>query len=120
MVFYPRLFTSLLNCKYKNCPNYSDTLLQYVRLLLRCYPAAVNIIGDGNRMTPYTSALKNRDPAKLNLLRLLLRADPTMDLDKWHELNYDARRMGMFLSTRSICDRNNTIKIWKELWLKKD
>jgi ankyrin repeat protein len=70
-----------------------------LRLLLSLYPAAAGIKDDHLR-SPYDMAVANDLSAYL--IRLLLAADPTIDPVRRHNLNFAARRQGMFLAFRAI------------------
>jgi hypothetical protein len=50
-------------------------------------------------------------------LRLLLAADPTIDPVRRHDLNFEARRQGMFLAYRALFSDTEPI-IWTKLRLK--
>jgi hypothetical protein len=85
------------------------------RLLLRLYPAAA-----GNEDGRYGRSRRPHDMA-YNLssyfIRLLLAADPTIDPVRRHDLNFAARRQGMFLAYRALSsDKEPTI--WTKLRLK--
>jgi ankyrin repeat protein len=71
----------------------------HFRLFLRLYPASAGI-KDGHLISPYDLSIG------LNLsvyfIRLLLNADPTIDPVRRHDLNFDARRDGMFLAFRAL------------------
>jgi hypothetical protein len=81
------------------------------RLLLQLYPAAAGI-KDDHSQSPYDIAVsKNWD---LCFIRLLLRADPTIDPLRRQILNYTARRQGMFLAFRALSSNIEPI-IWAKL-----
>ena len=73
------------------------------RWLLRLYPEAAGIeggVGAANKTTPYQLAV---DTKRQNyFLRLLLRAAPTLNPAELHRLNYEERRMAMFLAFRAV------------------
>ena len=72
------------------------------RLLLRLYPEAVNIeggVGASYKTTPYQLAVVRKLPNYY--LRLLLRAAPTLNPPELHRLNYEERRMVMFLAFKA-------------------
>jgi hypothetical protein len=69
------------------------------RLLLRLYPAAAGI-KDGRLASPYNLAVRNN--LSVYFLRLLLNADPTIDPVARSNLNYVARREGMFLAFSAL------------------
>jgi hypothetical protein len=50
-------------------------------------------------------------------LRLLLAADPTIDPVRRHDLNFEARRQGIFLAYRALSSDTEPI-IWTKLRLK--
>jgi hypothetical protein len=84
------------------------------RLLLSLYPAAAGIKDDHSR-SPYDMAILNNLSAYF--LRLLLAADPTIDPVRRHDLNFAARRQGMFLAFRALSsDVEPTI--WSKMRLK--
>jgi hypothetical protein len=68
-------------------------------LLLRLYPASAGI-KDGYLRTPYDLAIDVS--LSVYFLHLLLIADPTVDPVQRHNLNYAARREGMFLTFRAL------------------
>jgi hypothetical protein len=78
------------------------------RLLLRLYPAAAGIKDDKSNkvtnqtipMSPYDLAINNK--LSTYFVRLLLRADPNIDPLKRHNLNFEARKQGLFLAFRAI------------------
>jgi hypothetical protein len=81
------------------------------RYLLRLYPAAVSI-EDGHGDTPYDIAVECQlDPY---FLRLLLAVDPSLDPVKRQDLNFEARRQGMFLAYRALSSNEKPI-IWANL-----
>ena len=73
------------------------------RWLLRLYPEAAGIecgVGTLHKKTPYQMAVILRLPDYYR--RLLLRAAPTLNPAELHRLNYDERRMAMFLAFRAV------------------
>jgi ankyrin repeat protein len=84
------------------------------RLLLSLYPAAAGIEDDHLR-SPYDMAVSNDLSAYY--LRLLLAADPTIDAMRRHDLNFEARRQGMFLAFRALSS-NMEPSIWSKMRLK--
>jgi hypothetical protein len=73
------------------------------RWLLRLYPEAAGIeggVGSAFRKTPYQLAVRDKLPDYC--LRLLLRAAPTLDPAELHRLNYEERRMAMFLAFKAL------------------
>ena len=88
------------------------------RLLLKLYPAAANIKNEyGN--TPYTLAVDRH--LDTYFIRLLLRADPLINPQELHRLNYQERRMALFISSGTAIYGPNEVKatnakIWKTLW----
>jgi hypothetical protein len=84
------------------------------RLLLSLYPAAAGIEDDHLR-SPYDMAVSNDLSACF--IRLLLAADPTIDPVRRHDLNFAARRQGMFLAFRAISN-NVELTIWSKMLLK--
>jgi ankyrin repeat protein len=81
------------------------------RLFLRLYPASAGI-KDGHSQSPYDLAVSEN----LNkyFIRLLLANDPTIDPAKRKDLNFEARREGMFLAFKAL---STTVKptIWAQL-----
>ena len=61
--------------------SFLNDYIQCTKLLICCYPAAVNITGNDG-MTPYALALHKDDAANPCLIRLLLKAYPLMNLNK--------------------------------------
>jgi hypothetical protein len=85
-----------------------------LRLLLYLYPAAAGIKDHLNR-SPYDMAVSNN--LSTYFIRLLLRADPTINPGRLCDLNFAARREGIFLAFRALSsDLQPTI--WKKLHLK--
>jgi hypothetical protein len=84
------------------------------RLLLSLYPAAAGIKDDHSR-SPYDMAVSKNLSAYF--LRLLLAVDPTIDLVRRHDLNFAARRQGMFLAFRALSS-NVEPTIWSKMRLK--
>jgi hypothetical protein len=84
------------------------------RLLLRLYPAAAGI-GDDKSESPYDIAVSKNLSAYF--LRLLLSADPTIDPERRHDMNFAARRQGMFLAFSALSS-NIEPTIWVKLRLK--
>ncbi len=72
-----------------------------LRWLLRLYPEAAGIEGGmgAEKKTPYQLAVDRNLPEYY--LRLLLRAAPTLDPVELHRLNFEQRRMAMFLAFRA-------------------
>jgi ankyrin repeat protein len=81
------------------------------RLFLRLYPASASI-KDDNSQTPYDLAVEQNLSAYF--LRLLLSADPTIDSVERHNLNFAARRDGMFLAFRAL-SANVKPTIWAKI-----
>ena len=74
----------------------------FFRMLLRWYPEAVGIeagIGVAYKKTPYQLAIDGNLPPYY--LRLLLRAAPDLNPAEFHRLNYEERRMAMFLTFKA-------------------
>jgi hypothetical protein len=69
------------------------------RLFLQLYPASAGI-KVGQRWTPYDLAVD--EGLSVSFIRLLLNADPSIDPVRRHNLNYAARRNGMFLAFRAL------------------
>jgi ankyrin repeat protein len=72
-------------------PNEGDCF----RLLLQLHPASAGV-KDGHLKTPYDFAVSKG--LSVNFIRLLLNGDPTIDPVQRRNLNYAARREGMFLA----------------------
>jgi ankyrin repeat protein len=85
-----------------------------LRLLLSLYPAAAGVDDDHSR-SPYDMAVSKNLSAYF--LRLLLAADPTIDPVRRHDLNFEARRQGMFLAFRALSS-NVEPTIWSKLRFK--
>jgi ankyrin repeat protein len=81
------------------------------RLLLRLYPAAASI-KDGQGNTPYDIAVSSN--LSTYFLRLLLAVDPSLDPIQRHDLNFAARREGMFLAFMALSS-NYEPSIWANL-----
>jgi ankyrin repeat protein len=84
------------------------------RLLLSFHPAAAGIKDDHPR-SPYDMAVSN--DLSPYFIRLLLSADPTIDPMRRHNLNFAARRQGMFLAFRALSS-NVEPSIWSKMRLK--
>jgi hypothetical protein len=84
------------------------------RPLLSLYPAAAGI-KDGHLKSPYDMAVS--DDLSAYFLRLLLAADPTIDPVRKHDLNFAARRQGMFLAFTALSS-NVERSIWSKMRLK--
>jgi hypothetical protein len=81
------------------------------RFLLQIYPAAAGIKDDHSN-TLYDLAVARK--MKVYFRRLLLAAVPALDPIERRELNYQARRQGMFLVFRAVSsDKKSTI--WANL-----
>jgi hypothetical protein len=81
------------------------------RLLLSLYPAAAGVKDDHSR-SPYDMAVSKNLSAYF--IRLLLAADPTIDPVRRHDLNFAARRQGMFLAFRALSS-NVEPTIWSKM-----
>jgi hypothetical protein len=68
-------------------------------LFLSLYPVAAGI-KDGRSETPYDIAVEKK--MSVYFIRLLLAAVPALDPIKRREINYGARRQGMFLAFRAL------------------
>jgi hypothetical protein len=84
------------------------------RLLLHLYPAAAGI-KDGQSRSSYDLAVANN--LSTYFIRMLLSADPTIDPVNRHDLNFAARRQGMFLAFSALSS-NLEPTIWTKLRLK--
>jgi hypothetical protein len=85
------------------------------RLFLRIYPASAGI-RDSNFLNPYRMADPYGSKKQLSVYfrRLLLAADPTIHPMKRRDLNYEARKDGLFLAFAALSvDREPTI--WSKL-----
>ena len=87
------------------------------RYLLNLYPAAA-MIADGRGNTPYALAIRNKirngDDKHIvhpYFVRLLLRACPALNPTELHRLNYEERRMGLFLGLCSKTSHNHLPEI---------
>ena len=86
------------------------------RLILRLYPEAAGFLckeniedEDEEPWSAYKLAAKmDSDPY---FLRLLLKADPTIDPAELRRLNYEARRMALFLAYRGV-SRDIRVSVW--------
>jgi hypothetical protein len=70
------------------------------RLFLQLYPASAGV-RDGHSRSPYDLAVSKG--LSVYFIRLLLNSDPTIDPVRRHNLNYAARREGLFLAFRALC-----------------
>jgi hypothetical protein len=75
-------------------------------MLLRLYPEAAGIEGGcgEHRATPYDIAARSF-PGSYWYRRPLLRAAPHLDPDTLYDLNWEERRMAMFLAFRAVSRR---------------
>jgi ankyrin repeat protein len=88
------------------------------RLFLRLYLASAGI-KDGHLNSPYDLAIQRYRTLSVYFIRLLLSADPTIDPVKRHNLNYEARREGMFLAFRAL-STNLEPTIWTKIREQRD
>jgi ankyrin repeat protein len=81
------------------------------RLFLKLYPASAGV-KDGHSKTPYDLAVSKG--LSVYFIRLLLNDNPFIDPVKRHDLNYAARREGLFLAFRAL---STTVEptIWAKL-----
>jgi hypothetical protein len=97
------LFSGQLPLHHLICLRYQMSELsdegEYFRLLLRLYPAAAGI-KDRKSRTPYDLAVGTK--MSVYFIRLLLAVDPALDPVKRRNLNFEARRQGMFLAFRAL------------------
>jgi hypothetical protein len=84
------------------------------RLFLRLYPAAAGIKNSSDSKRPYDLAVLIH--ARTYFIRLLLSADRTIDPVRRHDLNFAARRQGMFLAFRALSS-NVEPTIWAKMRL---
>ena len=99
--------------------DYQFTLLSpradIFRLLLRLYPAAANVKNEEGQ-TPYEMGVSRG--IDIYFLRLLLRADTSINPEELIRLNYQARRMALLISSGvAVYGSTNKITIWRKLWL---
>jgi hypothetical protein len=96
---------------YRSLPSEVSDEADCFRLFLRLYSSSAGI-KNGHLKSPYDLAVTKN----LNhyFLRLLLASDPTIDPVKLKDLNFEARREGMFLAFRAL---SSTVKptIWAKL-----
>jgi hypothetical protein len=84
------------------------------RLLLHLYPAAAGIKDGHSRSSCDLARARN---LSVYFMRLLLAADLTINPVRRHDLNFAARRQGMFLAFRALSsDKKPTI--WSKMHLK--
>jgi hypothetical protein len=81
------------------------------RLFLRLYPASAGI-KDSHSKTPYNLAVEKNFSAYFR--RLLLSADPTIDPVERSNLNFTARKEGIFLAFRAL-STNLEPTIWANI-----
>jgi ankyrin repeat protein len=81
------------------------------RLFLQLYPASASV-KDGRSRSPYDLAVSTG--LSVYFIRLLLNADPSIDPVRRHNLNYAARREGLFLAFRALCSSVEPT-IWAKL-----
>jgi hypothetical protein len=81
------------------------------RLFLRMYPASAGI-RDSHLMRPYDLAISGN--LSVYFIRALLNADPTIDPVERCNLNYAARREGMFLAFMALSSNRYPI-IWAKI-----
>jgi hypothetical protein len=81
------------------------------RLFLRLYPASAGI-KDGHLRSPYDLAVSRS--LSVYFIRLLLNSDLTIDPVRRQNLNFDARRDGMFLAFRALTG-NFEPTIWAKI-----
>ena len=90
------------------------------RLLLRLYPAAANMKRkNGNGLNSYYEA--GLCGMNTYFLRLLLRADMSINPQHLFHYNYQERRMALFISSGKAIFGGSAIKagIWRKLWMEK-
>jgi uncharacterized cysteine cluster protein YcgN (CxxCxxCC family) len=84
------------------------------RLLLHLYPGSAGV-KDSHSKSPYDLVLEPKYfKVDVYFIRLLLNDDPTIDLPKWRDLNYAARKEGMFLAFRALSTNLEPI-IWSKI-----
>ena len=85
------------------------------RLFLRLYPAAASTKNAEGR-TPYDLAESRFIDDYF--LRLLLRADMSINPQELYQLNYQERRMALFISSgKAVFGSTDKITIWRKLCL---
>jgi hypothetical protein len=75
--------------------DYLSSLARCVRLLVQLYPESVAVKNLVEK-SPYDICVQNNHD--LSIQRILLRAYPQVDYQRYCDLNYEARRMALFLS----------------------
>jgi ankyrin repeat protein len=90
---------SFLSCFDPQISDVSDDA-ECVRLLLRLYLEGAGI-KDDHSVSAYDMAVSN-DVCSIQLQRWMLSADPTIDPVRRRNLNFEARRDGMFLAFRAL------------------
>lgn len=100
-----------LIAKFVGSESYASGAGDLFRLFLRLYPASAGI-KDGHSQSPYDLAVSK----KLNVyfIRLLLANDPSINPLKGRNLNYAARKEGLFLAFRAL-STNRKPTIWAKL-----
>ena len=88
------------------------------RMFLRWYPEAAGIEGVDHRLTPYQLAVDGNLPPYY--LRLLLRAAPDLNPAELHRLNYEERRMAMFLAFKAQTKNIEPLLLARLRFAKKD
>jgi hypothetical protein len=83
------------------------------RLFLHLYPASAGI-KDGHEQSPYDLAVVTNSLGVYFIRLLLASADPTIDPVRRRNLNYAARRDGMFLAFRASSTNRCSI-IWARI-----
>jgi ankyrin repeat protein len=89
----------------------NDLAANKLRFILDKYPECVNI--PNSPQNPYDLSLTKPDFVQ----RLMLRAQPDIDLQRYHDLNYNARRMGIFLGFTAIT-KDGTQSLFHKLQVK--
>jgi ankyrin repeat protein len=107
------LFT-LLNCSSQTSE--ISVTGDCFRLLLNRYPAAAGI-KDNHLNSPYDIATSRN--LSTYFIRLLVRADPSINPEQRRNLNFESRRELMFLAFRAMSS-NVEPTIWTKLSLKSD
>lgn len=87
----------------------NDVSTNILRFLLKSYPEAVNI-PDANGNTVYSLCRQDNKFYR----RLILRSMPSLNYNEYIELNYQSRRLAMFLSFAAI-NANGIPNIWCKL-----
>ena len=103
------------------CGSFLSKEADCFRLLLCLYPEAAGIVGGIGvvfKKTPYQLAVDENLPPYF--LRLLLRAAPDLNPAELHRLNYEERRMAMFLAFKAQSKNIEPLLMARLRFAKKD